>query len=123
MILDKHDKKILELLDNNSRITFLAISKHIGMTEGAVRNRVKRLEQKLILNKFTLDYQGKYDVILLLEVSEDISSLFDSMNIDYYKTTGRYDYVCLIKNNSEKIINQLSLNNKIGHIDVMRVVR
>jgi len=55
-IMDIIDQKILELLKENSRISFNKISENINKTEATVRRRVKRLKDEGIIQKFTIDY-------------------------------------------------------------------
>ncbi len=44
--MDEIDKKIIEILKEDSRTPFLKIAEMLGISEGAVRNRVKRLMEK-----------------------------------------------------------------------------
>lgn len=52
MYYDEIDRKILEILDQNGRTKFTDIAKSIQKTEGTVRNRIKRLQKKGIINGF-----------------------------------------------------------------------
>lgn len=54
--MDIIDQKILELLEENSRISFNNIAEKINKTEATVRRRVKRLKDKGIIQKFTIEY-------------------------------------------------------------------
>ncbi len=54
--MDIIDQKILELLQENSRMSFNEISEKIQKTEATVRRRVKRLKEEGIIQKFTIDY-------------------------------------------------------------------
>ena len=55
--LDKIDLKILKLLQENSKITNLDLSKHIGLSPAPTLERVKKLEQSGII----LSYHAKVD--------------------------------------------------------------
>lgn len=48
--------KILELLKDNSRMSFNEISQSVGKTEATVRRRVKKLTDENVIRKFTIDY-------------------------------------------------------------------
>ena len=48
--------KILELLKDNSRMSFNEISQSVGKTEATVRRRVKKLTEENVIRKFTIDY-------------------------------------------------------------------
>jgi len=52
MIYDEIDRKILEILDQDGRTKFTDIAKSIQRTEGTVRNRIRRLQEKGIIHGF-----------------------------------------------------------------------
>ena len=54
--MDIVDLKILELLKDNSRMSFNEISHSVGKTEATVRRRVKKLTEEGVIRKFTIDY-------------------------------------------------------------------
>lgn len=54
--MDIVDLKILELLKENSRMSFNDISENVGKTEATVRRRVKRLSEEGIIKRFTIEY-------------------------------------------------------------------
>ncbi len=54
--MDIVDLKILELLNENSRMSFNDISQNVGKTEATVRRRVKKLSDEGIIKKFTIEY-------------------------------------------------------------------
>ena len=54
--MDIVDLKILELLKDDSRMSFNDISQNVGKTEATVRRRVKKLKEDGIIKRFTIDY-------------------------------------------------------------------
>ena len=52
MIDDKIDQEILEILSRDGRTKFTTIAKKINRTEGTVRNRVRRLKEKGVIQGF-----------------------------------------------------------------------
>lgn len=44
LVLDELDKRILAYLQEDGRITFVTLASHVGVSEGTIRKRVKRLE-------------------------------------------------------------------------------
>lgn len=54
--MDIVDIKILELLKDNSRMSFNDISESVGKTEATVRRRVKKLSELGVIKKFTIEY-------------------------------------------------------------------
>ncbi len=55
--MDIVDLKILELLKENSRMSFNDISQNVGKTEATVRRRVKKLSDEGIIKRFTIEYR------------------------------------------------------------------
>ncbi|UCE07146.1 MAG: Lrp/AsnC family transcriptional regulator [bacterium] len=49
---DEIDRKILEILDQDGRTKYTDIAKSIQRTEGTVRNRIRRLQEKGIIHGF-----------------------------------------------------------------------
>ncbi|MFX1464373.1 MAG: Lrp/AsnC family transcriptional regulator [Promethearchaeota archaeon] len=54
--MDIVDLKILELLKEDSRMSFNDISQNVGKTEATIRRRVKKLKDEGIIKKFTIEY-------------------------------------------------------------------
>ncbi len=53
--LDETDMEILSLLAKNSRRSFKNIGEQVGLSGPAVSNRVSRLEELGVINRFTVD--------------------------------------------------------------------
>jgi len=53
--MDDIDKKVIEALRQNSRITYTSLAKDIGLSEGAVRKRIKNLVETGAIQRFTID--------------------------------------------------------------------
>jgi len=52
-VIDRTDKEILEILKQNARTHFLEIAKNLKISESTVRNRVRNLEEKGVIKKYT----------------------------------------------------------------------
>lgn len=52
--MDKTDLKILQILRSDARTPFVVVAKKVGMTEGAIRARVKRLMRDGTIERFTV---------------------------------------------------------------------
>jgi len=52
-MINEIDAKILRILQNNSRITNAEIARQVGMAPSAILERVRRLEKKKIIKKYT----------------------------------------------------------------------
>ncbi|MGB3457944.1 MAG: winged helix-turn-helix transcriptional regulator, partial [Halobacteriota archaeon] len=51
--LDEIDKKIIEMLQEDSRKTFVEIAKELGVSDPTIHVRVKKLQEAGIIEKFT----------------------------------------------------------------------
>lgn len=56
--MDNIDKKIIEILAENSRIPNKALGKMVGLSEPAARRRVANLELHGVISKFTIEVQA-----------------------------------------------------------------
>ena len=54
--LDGKNKRILNLLQENSRLSYVRIANELGISEATVRYRVKKLMDVGIISKFTILY-------------------------------------------------------------------
>jgi Lrp/AsnC family transcriptional regulator for asnA, asnC and gidA len=45
LVLDAADKRLIELLQHDGRLSYAALAKHVGLSETAVRQRVQRLRE------------------------------------------------------------------------------
>ncbi len=54
MPLDGKDKKIIEILTRNARSTFTEIAREIGITDVAVKKRLKKLENQGVIKGYTV---------------------------------------------------------------------
>ena len=81
--MDEIDKKIIEILKEDSSQPYTKIAKQIGLSEGAVRKRIQNLVKTGIIRKFTitLDIKEGIKAITLAsaasnpEVSKEILKL------------------------------------------------
>jgi DNA-binding Lrp family transcriptional regulator len=53
-MVDKTDLKILQILRRDARTPFVNVAKRVGMTEGAIRARVKKMVKEGTIERFTL---------------------------------------------------------------------
>ena len=67
--MDSIDFRIMEELDRNSRIPNVNIAKKVGMSEGAVRQRIKDLVKEGFIKKFTIEFGVKMGTKAFILVS------------------------------------------------------
>ncbi|MGB9660050.1 MAG: Lrp/AsnC family transcriptional regulator [Nitrososphaerales archaeon] len=98
--MDKIDQQIIDLLKENSRLTYSAIGKKIGLSEVAIRKRVKKLTSKGVIKKFTVEVNTsqRANAIVLISVSPSTSTSSISEKLskiegvkDVHEITGQYD--------------------------------
>ena len=70
---DEYDRKIIQMLEQNSRRSFNEISKKLKLSESAVRKRVVALQDKGVIKKFTIQVDPtKLDVNSVSIVGVDV---------------------------------------------------
>ncbi|HEX9710312.1 MAG TPA: Lrp/AsnC family transcriptional regulator [Candidatus Thermoplasmatota archaeon] len=52
--MDRVDFKILKILRRDARTPFVEVARQVGMTEGAIRARVKRMTEEGTIERFTV---------------------------------------------------------------------
>ena len=75
--MDIIDLKILELLKENSRLSFNEIALTIKKTEATVRRRVKKLTEQGVIKRFTIDYDidSKQKVYATIKIEPDFKEI------------------------------------------------
>lgn len=114
-LLDPIDEKIISILKINSRQPFVDIAKEIGLSESAIRRRVKNLMDTKIIKRFTLelDNKNRTSAITLISVTSTsdtstVSTALMSLNgVEViYEITGQYDIAAIISSSSVAEINR-----------------
>ncbi len=49
------DIELLEILEKNARTPYTQIAKKLGVTESAIRKKIKKLEEKGVIRQYTID--------------------------------------------------------------------
>lgn len=113
--MDPTDAKIIKILQADSRKAFVEIGNEIGLSESAVRRRVKNLIRREIIKKFTVDINSgdKTSAITLISVNStsDTSSVSKKLmgltGVEViYEITGQYDIAAVISAPSISEINR-----------------
>lgn len=103
--IDATDERIIRILQEDSRKAFVDIANEIGLSESAVRRRVKNLVESGIIKRFTLELgaSDKTSAITLISVSSTAdtsavsSRLMKLPGIEVvYEITGQYDIATII---------------------------
>lgn len=116
--LDGIDRKILNMLQRNSRTSFARIARESNVSEATVRFRVKKLVRKGVIIQFTtlLDprkiglkvtaiIMAKVDPFLLEKAFEELAS-FDETN-HVFQSTGEYDIIAVLNAKDMRHLSEL----------------
>jgi DNA-binding Lrp family transcriptional regulator len=102
---DEIDEKIIRILQADARRAFVDIANEIGLSESAVRRRVKNLVDRAIIKRFTIELgaSDKTSAITLISVAStaDTSAVSTRMmELNgvkvVYEITGQYDIAAII---------------------------
>ncbi len=103
--MDSIDKEILGILKEDGRLGYITIGKRIGLSEGAVRKRIKTLQETGVIRKFSVKIgvaEGA-EAIALLSVNPSLPTQEVSKKIQIipnvettYEVTGEYDIIAVI---------------------------
>ena len=130
--LDKIDRKILEILQSNAKITNAQLSKDIGLSPAPTLERVKKLETsgiissyhaKLDTDKVGLGVQTFVQVSLRGHNKKNIEIFLNEINdipevIECHHITGSGDFILKIISNDIQAYQKLMLE-KVSEIDVV----
>jgi Lrp/AsnC family transcriptional regulator for asnA, asnC and gidA len=124
--LDEKDRKILNLLQENSRTSYMQIAKELGVSEATVRYRVKNLIENGVISRFTVLLNPRkigYPItgILLVkiaaehfdEASKQISDLDETRHV--LQNTGEYNIVAVVK--ARSLVHLNDLRKKVESIE------
>ncbi len=114
-MVDAIDEKILKTLMENSRKTYVEIGSIVGLSEGAVRNRVQALVSSGTIRKFTVEVAPSIRVrsLTMISVDPSIPTYTISKKVEglsgiesIYEVTGEYDIVCVVSQRDIEGLNQ-----------------
>lgn len=134
-MLDLIDKKIVETLQNDGRITIKALAEQLNLTTTPVFERVKRLEKEGVISKYVALVNPKKvnrNLIVFISISlknhtrsyldkfvAEIKSYNEIM--ECYHIAGNFDYLLKAQLKDMEafqqfILNKLSVNSNIAHV-------
>ncbi|MCS7114662.1 MAG: Lrp/AsnC family transcriptional regulator [Nitrososphaerota archaeon] len=113
--MDTLDKEIIKILRQDGRSTYRDIAKRVGLSEGAVRLRVKRLMGSGVIRRFTVETglpEGA-EALSLISVNPSIptskisATLTATPNVKkVYEVTGEYDIAVIISASDISEVNE-----------------
>ena len=101
--MDNMDAKLLELLRDNARESFVNLAKQLNTSEGTIRARVKKLQDDGVIRKFTLRTAGSnIKTIIEIEVERNVNCSEISSKIakwaeisEVYEISGEHDILVI----------------------------
>lgn len=112
---DSIDEKIIRILEADSRRPFVEIAAEIGLSESAVRRRVKNMVNNGVIRQFTIDLgdSEKTSAITLVSVNSSCDTASVSSGLMklsgvrvIYEITGQYDIAVILSAPSISEINK-----------------
>ena len=108
--MDEIDAKILGILKRNARTKYVKIAEAVGLTEGAVRRRMRELVKQGVIRKFTIETAVELEGIVLVrteptrtgKATKEIRRIADRV----FETSGDYDIAALIQAQTMAELNQ-----------------
>lgn len=123
--LDNLDWKILDFLKKDARMSYVTIANKLNVSEGMIRQRVKKLIDNNIINRFTT-VTASHGLKAIIEVSVEVNVHTTKIanNIkkiegveNVYEISGNRDIVAIVD-----VDNSLRLNDVIEAIRSMKNV-
>ena len=129
MLQDK-DKKILDVLREDSRLSIRDIAKKTSLRPSTVHDRITKLKKDNVIEKFTVKLNNKavsenFIVFMFLTTSKDLEeNFFNNKHVkEVFGVTGEYDLVLKLKfkdiEEFNKYIISLRKNNSIRKTQTM----
>lgn len=128
--MDEIDYRIMGILRENARTKNSTIASHVNLTEGAVRNRIKRLVRNGVIRKFTIQTQpDQAEAIVLIKTSTRASKEILRRIRRYadrmFETAGEFDVAAHLTAKDIRTINETvdKLRSVDGVISTVTLVK
>lgn len=109
------DEKLMELLRENARESFVNLAKQLNTSEGTVRARLKKLQDDGIIRRFTVRTAGSnIKTIIEIEVETNVHTSDISTKIAKWKgveqvweMSGEFDILVVAEANNTAALNEI----------------
>lgn len=113
--MDNLDRRILNILRRDARTPYTEIATQVGTSEGTVRNRVERLTNEGVIERFTVATRtGNVKAMIEVSVAVDVdtTSVCDQMaeweEVDFaWQVSGEEDIVLVVDCTDTRSVNEL----------------
>ncbi len=122
MEIDNLDEKIIEMLRLNSRFTNRAIASVLKVSEGTIRRRIKIMQDKKVITKFTIETRDQKEAIVLLtydfKKKPEVMKSLSKISAVLYEVAGKSDLAIVIT-----YTNLMELNELIDNIQEIEGIK
>ncbi|QCC46923.1 Lrp/AsnC family transcriptional regulator [Halobellus limi] len=113
--MDDLDRQILDILRRDARTPYTEIASQVGTSEGTVRNRVERLTEEGVIERFTVSTRTgniKAMIEVSVKVDVDTTEITEQMTewdqVDFvWQVSGEEDVVLVVDAADTRAVNQL----------------
>ena len=114
-MIDNLDRKIIDILKDDSRRPFVDIADQLGVSEGTVRSRVHRMTDEGVIRGFTIKTSSR-NVKALVDIRMDVNTEGEEIAnhlsgipgvTEVYEVTGDQDMVVVVDVDSSQKLNEI----------------
>ncbi len=138
-MLDETDKRIIEILIENSRMSYADMARKLGISEATVFKRIKKLKDEGVIESFTLQLEPNkigrdvclsigmtVNPVLLDEIAKKLSNLDEVSEV--YITVGEHNIIAhaLLKDNNafnDFLMNKIYKLEGVTKIDINMILK
>ena len=125
MKMDELDESILAILRKDARASNVDIARSIGLTEGAVRSRIRKLSESGVIVRFTIEVAeraGACHAVVMVKARGTTKKMMSELSAlavyrDAYEIAGEYDGCVILDGATME-----ELDSKIDRIRKLRRV-
>ena len=113
--MDDLDRRILNILRRDARTPYTEIAESVGTSEGTVRNRVERMTEDGVIERFTVTTRtGNVKAMIEISVAMDVDTagvserMADWAEVDFvWQVSGEEDVVLIVDAVDTRAVNEL----------------
>ncbi|PSQ28358.1 AsnC family transcriptional regulator [Halobacteriales archaeon QS_9_68_17] len=113
--MDSLDQEILNVLRRDARTPYTEIAEQVGTSEGTVRNRVERMTEEGIIERFTVaTRKGNVKAMIEISVAVDVDTtavserMAEWEEVDFaWQVSGEEDIVLVVDASDTQGVNEL----------------
>ncbi|MEM3288553.1 MAG: Lrp/AsnC family transcriptional regulator [Conexivisphaerales archaeon] len=134
--MDDIDLKLLELLKDDGRASYIDLGKKLNLSEAAVRRRVRKLVEDGTIKRFTLEIKERERAMALTLLSTvpntptyDVAGRINKINgvEKVYEITGQYDIAVLMSGPNiaevNKVIDEIRKTDGVINTNTVIILR